>query len=103
MGQRLDAYLDDVDARLDWVETAIARLRDSAPETDATTSDRAATAHVVFAPSPSGYALVERVGVAPAAGETVELPGLEGCYRVVRSARSPLPDDRRRCVYLEII
>ena len=59
----------------------------------------AAVGWVAFVHSPHGYRLVDGPGAAPARGELVELEGAR--YRVVKVARSPLPDDRRRCAYLE--
>jgi hypothetical protein len=54
---------------------------------------------VAFLSSAHGYRLVEGEGEAPRAGTTIELEGAS--HRVVRVGRSPLPGDRRRCVYLE--
>jgi chromosome segregation ATPase len=56
-------------------------------------------AHVLFVPSASGYTLVERDGIAPEAGDIVEVDG--GRYVVRRHGPSPLPGPRRRCAYLE--
>jgi chromosome segregation ATPase len=56
-------------------------------------------AHVLFVPAASGYTLVEREGVAPEAGDLVDLDG--GRYVVRRHGPSPLPGPRRRCAYLE--
>lgn len=59
----------------------------------------AASGWLAFVPSPQGYALLERTGLVPVAGEELELDGVR--YRVLREAPSPLPGDRRRCVYVE--
>ena len=56
-------------------------------------------AHVLFVPAATGYTLVERDGVAPEAGDIVELDGAR--YVVRRHGPSPLPGPRRRCAYLE--
>ena len=56
-------------------------------------------AHVLFVPAASGYTLVERDGIAPEAGDIVEVDG--GRYVVRRHGPSPLPGPRRRCAYLE--
>ena len=56
-------------------------------------------AHVLFVPSATGYSLLERDGVAPEAGDRVELDGSR--YVVRRHGPSPLPGPRRRCAYLE--
>jgi hypothetical protein len=89
---------DAIDERLaDW-EARLERL-EAAPEAEAVPA--AAGQHLLFVPSPSGYELVERIGVAPAPGDVVELEEQESRYAVSRVARSPLPGDARRCVYLE--
>ena len=56
-------------------------------------------AHVLFVPAATGYTLVEREGVAPEAGDVVEIEGER--YVVRRHGPSPLPGPRRRCAYLE--
>jgi signal peptidase len=55
--------------------------------------------YVYFAPGPRGYWLVEAVGPVPGVGAVI---GDDSGRRYVVSmvARSPLPDDRRPCVYL---
>ena len=60
---------------------------------------RSEAAHVLFVPAASGYTLVERDGIAPEAGDVVEVDG--GRYVVRRHGPSPLPGPRRRCAYLE--
>jgi chaperonin cofactor prefoldin len=56
-------------------------------------------AHVLFVPAASGYTLVEREGIAPEAGDVVEVEGER--FVVRRHGPSPLPGPRRRCAYLE--
>jgi hypothetical protein len=52
-------------------------------------------------PTYQGYLLVERSGTAPGLGEMVELPEAPGARLIVaKLASSPLPHDRRICVYL---
>jgi hypothetical protein len=102
-GRRLDARFADWDARLDRVDAQ----RRHAAEVEAevvveTTEQPAPGGHILFVPSPSGYELVERDGTTPSTGEEIELAGREGRYAVTRVVRSPLPDDRRRCAYLEL-
>ena len=55
--------------------------------------------YLVFAWTPGGYALHERTGDLPEIGALVSVNGNE--YAVAKLARSPLPDDERRCAYLE--
>jgi hypothetical protein len=54
---------------------------------------------VLFAGGSSGYRLLERDGSPPDCGSMLELEG--EWYVVLRLGPSPLPHDRRRCVYLE--
>jgi predicted nucleic acid-binding Zn-ribbon protein len=60
---------------------------------------RGEAAHVLFVPAVTGYTLVERDGIAPEAGDIIEVDG--GRYVVRRHGPSPLPGPRRRCAYLE--
>jgi hypothetical protein len=53
---------------------------------------------VFLFPRAGEYELVEREGATPAPGELVELEGES--FVVARVGRSPLPYDRRSCVYL---
>jgi hypothetical protein len=53
---------------------------------------------VYLFPRAGEYELVERDGATPTAGEVVELDGES--FVVSRVGRSPLPYDRRSCVYL---
>src|SRR5579859_6145077 len=54
--------------------------------------------HLLFVPLPTGYAIVEHEGPAPAVGGEVEVDGR--CLVVLKLGRSPLPGDSRRCAYL---
>jgi hypothetical protein len=53
---------------------------------------------LVFVWKPSGYELRESDGDAPVVGSEVELDGQR--LRVTKVAPSPLPGDKRPCVYL---
>ena len=57
-----------------------------------------ADGHLVFVWKPSGYELREGDGEPPAVGTQVEQDG--ETLRVTKVAPSPLPGDRRLCVYL---
>jgi hypothetical protein len=57
------------------------------------------TGHVLVVGSPVGYRLMERDGPAPGCDAAVEVDGRP--YGVLRLGPSPLPGDRRRCVFLE--
>jgi hypothetical protein len=55
--------------------------------------------HVLLVPFPDGYRLLEREGAPPARGDLLDLD--DAGFSVLRLGPSPLPGDRRRCVYLE--
>jgi hypothetical protein len=57
--------------------------------------------YVLFVSKPTGYELMARSGEPPAIGSVVELDGQEGRWIVSRVGPSPLPQDRRRCAYLQ--
>jgi hypothetical protein len=59
-----------------------------------------ADGYVLFVSKPTGYELVEREGEPPAVGSIVDLDG-QGRWIVSRVGPSPLPQDRRRCAYLQ--
>jgi hypothetical protein len=56
-------------------------------------------AYLLFVWKPSGYELREREGDPPPVGQEVEEDGLH--MTVAKLGASPLPDDARRCAYLE--
>ena len=55
--------------------------------------------YLVFVWAASGYELDEREGEPPNVGSTVDEE--RGRFLVAKVATSPLPDDTRRCVYLQ--
>jgi hypothetical protein len=55
--------------------------------------------YLVFVWAPSGYQLIERRGELPAVGTRLEDDGRH--LVVSKIGVSPLPGDRRRCVYLQ--
>ena len=58
--------------------------------------------HVLFISHASGYQLLSREGRAPEAGTEISLSERGGRrYRVSKVGPSPLPDDPRRCAFLE--
>jgi hypothetical protein len=57
-----------------------------------------ADGYLLFVWTPSGYELREHEGEPPALGAEVEQDGRR--MRVTKVAPSPLPGDRRQCVYL---
>jgi hypothetical protein len=72
------------------------------PELEAPLSDEQADErHLLFVSTSRGYHLVERDGPAPAPFRDVTVPEHEGLFRVVKVARSPLPNDWRLCAYVQ--
>jgi hypothetical protein len=57
--------------------------------------------YLCFAPRKDGYRLLACTGPPPGLGEAYELDGME--HIITRVGRSPLPFDRRRCVYLQSV
>jgi chromosome segregation ATPase len=62
-------------------------------------SDADQSRHLVFMPVEGVYALAERPGPAPMEGAEEEIDGIR--FRVTRIGGSPLPSDKRRCVFVE--
>jgi len=61
--------------------------------------DDPASTHLCFLPADRGYDLVVRLAALPPASQaTIEVEGHR--YSIVKIGRSPLPDDRRPCLYL---
>ncbi len=100
-----DALAGRVDAAVQALET-LAATRFAANGADLSRQaapgngrKRAAHASVLyFVPKAEGYDLVERDGELPAVGEALEFG--EQQYVVTKIGRSPLPFDRRSCVFL---
>jgi hypothetical protein len=57
---------------------------------------------LLFIWRPSGYELREADGEAPAVGSTFQVDEEEQ-QQVIKVAPSPLPNDRRICVYLQAV
>ena len=96
--ERLDGELFDLRGELNRV---VARLADAeaVAEAAATPAEETFADYVLFVPGETGYCLSEREGAAPEPGTTTEVDGI--AFRVLKIGRSPLPEDRRRCVFLE--
>lgn len=62
-------------------------------------ADELPPGHVLFLPTPDGYAIVESDERPPPVGQVLMLD--HGCFRVHRVGRSPFPLDRRPCLFLE--
>lgn len=97
------AYLEAGSA----LRRSVERLGAAVVEADARLAgeplDPPAGGYVAFLPTSDGYRLTAVAGAAPAVDELVEIVPGEPPYRVVRATLSPLPLDRRVCVYLERI
>lgn len=55
--------------------------------------------YLLYVSKPTGYELVERDGEPPAVGAELEEDGVH--LRVSKLGPSPLPGDRRRCVFTQ--
>ncbi len=94
--------------RRDQVERLIERVRERDRRiAELATGERevapaASGAHLVFVQLEQRYELLERDGELPGPDALLELPGLcDGRFVVSRVGRSPLPNDGRRCVFVE--
>jgi hypothetical protein len=79
---------------LERLEAEIASLR-----AHMTAAVERPSGHVLFLPTPDGYAIVESDADPPPTGQLLLLD--DGCFRVQRVGRSPFPLDRRPCLFLE--
>jgi hypothetical protein len=102
----LDARLEQLGRRLDrLVDTlAGAQAGNEQPSPEAASADvrTEPKQHLLFLGGPSGYELLPREGGPPPLGALVQVEGRPGRYRVYKVAPSPLPGDRRPCVYLQL-
>jgi len=80
-------------ARLARLEAQTAELQNSLA------AEPQSSGHLLFLPTSDGYAIVEAGEQPPPAEQLLILN--EGCYRIHRIGRSPFPNDRRPCLYLE--
>lgn len=105
-----DALAERVDAAVAALEKLAATrftangadLSRQATAGNGTARKRAAQTGVLyFVPKAEGYDLVEREGELPAVGESLEFG--EQQYVVTKLGRSPLPFDRRACVFLAAV
>ncbi|MGZ8717045.1 MAG: hypothetical protein ACXWYO_08045 [Gaiellaceae bacterium] len=82
---------------LDRLETEVADLRERLENRE----PERPPGHVLFLPTPAGYAVVEADEPPPPVGRLLLLE--DGCFRVLRVGRSPFPRDRRPCLFLEAV
>ncbi len=105
LGERLvaseQAYVEAGTA----LRRSIERLGAAVVEADARIAgeplDPPTAGFVAFVPTVDGYRLTAMDGLVPALDAVVDVEGVEGLHRAARITRSPLPLDRRACVYLE--
>ncbi len=64
-------------------------------------TDSTEAGHLLFVPETHGYELLEREGEAPPVGTAIELGPGRRRFVVTKVAASPLPQDSRRCAYLQ--
>jgi hypothetical protein len=105
-----DALADRVDAAIATLEKLAATRftangadlsRQAVPSNGPTRKRATQTGVLYFVPKAEGYDLVERDGELPAVGEALEFG--EEQYVVTKLGRSPLPFDRRACVFLTAV
>jgi hypothetical protein len=80
---------------LERLEGEVAHLKDRLLHTER----ERPLGHVLFFPTPDGYEVVEAGDAPPPIGQMLLLDA--GCFRVQRTGRSPFPQDKRPCVFLE--
>jgi len=79
-------------AEIERLEQAVAGIESLEPQP-------VARGFLVFVWTPKGYALREGEGESPAAGNRLNVDGVD--HAVAKLGRSPLPGDARRCAYLQ--
>jgi hypothetical protein len=119
-GQAYARLLAELDSRLDRIHVELERLsRELAMAEDRSDGDAsrpepvvdspvestaqvepAISAHLLFVPRPSGYALLAQSGPLPAPGAKIALEELGDAFVVAKLGPAPLPGDTRRCAYL---
>jgi hypothetical protein len=87
------ARIDQAFERISSVERRLRRLEIGARETPARELE-----YLVFSSVPSGYRLAIAFGRLPEPGDQIAAPG-DGSVEVLRIGASPLPGDRRPCVF----
>ena len=101
---QLDARLEQIGRRLDRLVETLAQAQggeDTSSQPWQGAAPETGGSHLLFLPSSSGYEILARQGPPPALGEEVTLEG-RGTFLVWKVAASPLPGDRRPCVYLQL-
>ena len=87
-----EARVDEAFERISGLERRVQRLEATAPE-----SSSRELHYVVFVAGPDGYRLAPAFGRLPLPGD--EITDAKAPAEVLRVGASPLPDDRRPCVF----
>jgi hypothetical protein len=90
--QATEARVDEAFERINRLERRLQRL-----EADTHAGPQRELEYVLFFATPSGYRLVSAFGRLPAAGDRIDED--DAVADVLRVAASPLPGDRRPCVF----
>ena len=97
---RLEATESELSECARLLEKVSSGLEDAKLQLGERDYDADPSRHLVFMPAEGVYSLAELPGPAPKSGADASVDGVG--YRVSRVGPSPLPDDRRRCAYLEV-
>ena len=90
----LRAHIAELEERVASYRADLATL----PERRVYSTER----HLLFAPGPHGYELIERSGAAPEIGGVVELSGYR-MFRVLRLGPAPFPGAFEACAFLDAL
>jgi len=93
-----DPEVERLEAENRRLQDEIERLRGEFTELKLVETPAPASSHLLFVPTPARYLLVERDGLPPSEGSTLELD--EGSFAVVKLGRAPFVDDPRDCAFL---
>jgi len=86
-----DARIDEAFERISRVERRLQRLESASKDVSARERE-----YLIFSSAPSGYRLAPAFGLLPEPGDRITA---DGPAEVLRIGASPLPDDRRPCVF----
>jgi len=82
------------------LQAEIERLHAEFTRLEVVEAPQVPSAHLLFVPTPERYLVLERDGAPPAPGDELELDDAQARLVVTKIGRSPYPDDRRPCAYL---
>jgi len=93
-----DPEVERLEAENRRLQDEIERLRGEFTELKLVETPAPASSHLLFVPTPARYLLVERDGLPPSEGSTLELD--EGSFAVVKLGPAPFVNDPRDCAFL---